>query len=331
LARRGANVKRKINTLPLYIALVILFILFIYFQGRGALSAVFGIALFITLIVLIVIEISVGVEQEGAVKNIIEIVAAIMIVVVFWFSLRAVLHTSYPIDVVPSCSMLPHLKRGDLIVLYGIRNISKLDAPIVNIRTIDYNKFNGNITNEFLYCVAYQINGNRISISQVVKPGYSIGLYRPTGNGGEIVPSAYQAGALIQYTCGSRQILYNNGTTAEIAYTTSVTINGTTIYHDTNNSIVVYSTIPSDYFYRLGDNYIVHRAYAILNVSGNYMVLTKGDNNPGLDLQYGNYPASISGVQGKVIASVPYLGYLKLALSNSFVEPAGCNSTIQGN
>jgi hypothetical protein len=69
----------------------------------------------------------------------------------------------------------------------------------------------------------------------------------------------------------------------------------------------------------------------VLNVSGKYYVLTKGDNNPGLDLQYGNYPSNMSFIEGKVVASIPYLGYLKLALSNSFVEPSGCNSTVQGN
>jgi hypothetical protein len=92
--------------------------------------------------------------------------------------------------------------------------------------------------------------------------------------------------------------------------------------------VVVYATIPQDYFYQLGDGYIVHRAYAVINASGNYYVLTKGDNNPGLDLQYGNYPAKLNQIQGKVLYSIPYLGYLKLVLSNSFSEPSGCNSTL---
>ena len=118
-----------------------------------------------------------------------------------------------------------------------------------------------------------------------------------------------------------------NGSIAQEASVTSITIGNTTITGDKNNSIVVYQTIPQDSFYKLGDSYIVHRVYAILNVSGTYYTLTKGDNNPGLDIQYLNAPANISQVGGKVIGSVPYLGYVKLILSNNFVEPTGCNYT----
>ncbi len=304
--------------------------LFIIFQGRGTLSAVFGIALFLTIVVLIIIEVIIGIEEEGFKKNIIEIVAAVLIVVVFWFSLKAVLQTNYPLDVVPSCSMLPQLKRGDLIILHGVRNITQLNAPVIKITNSDYLELRDSPSSEFLSCVAYQQSGNRVAVSQLIGPGYNVGLYS-SANGGQIVPNSFQSGALIQYTCGSKQIVYQNGTTAQEAYTTAVTINGTTIYNDANNSIVVYATVPSDYFYMLGDSYIVHRAYAILNASGNYLVLTKGDNNPGLDIQYGNYPFNITYIQGRVVASIPYIGYFKLALSNSFVEPAGCNSTVAGS
>jgi hypothetical protein len=323
--------KPRINTLPFYVALVVLFVLFILFQGKGDLSEIFGIALFLMIVVIIVLEVTLGIEEEGYVKNIIEIGIAVLAVVVFWFALRAVLHTAYPLDVVPSCSMLPNLKRGDLIALQGLQSINQISAPRISITTSQYNTFNNNIQNEFLSCVAYQVSGNRVAVSQIIRPGYSIGLYESTPSGGQIVQQAQQQGNLIQYTCGSRGILFDNGTTEQEAYTTAVTINGTTIYGDKNNSIVVYATTPSDYFYKLGDSYIVHRAFAVLNVSGKYYVLTKGDNNPGLDLQYGNYPSNMSFIEGKVVASIPYLGYLKLALSNSFVEPSGCNSTVQGN
>ncbi|MGI0100749.1 MAG: hypothetical protein ACREBH_03490 [Candidatus Micrarchaeaceae archaeon] len=327
MARKGSK-KGAINTLPLYIALLILFILFIYFQGSSV-SVVFGIALFLLIIIVLVIEITSGIKEEGVTKNVIEIGAAVLIVLIFWFSLKAVLHTNYPLDVVPSCSMLPQLKRGDMIVLHGVQGISQIKAPVININYQAYSRLEGGIQNEFLSCVAYRNYGNGVEISQIIYPGYSVGIYSSVED--NIVPNTYQQGNLIQYTCGSKEIKFQNGTTESEAYTTSVTINGTTIYGDTNNSVLVYQTIPKDYFYKLGDSYIVHRAYAVLNVSGNYIVLTKGDNNPGLDLQYGNYLANLSSVQGKVIGTVPYIGYLKLALSNSFVEPAGCNSTVIQN
>lgn len=329
MAHKKNEKGKGINTLPLYIALVVLFILFIIYQGRGALSAIFGIALFMLIVILIAIEIMNGVREEGAAKNIIEIAAAVLIVVVFWFILKAVLQTNYPLDVVPSCSMLPSLQRGDMILLHGIHNVTQIKAPIINVTNSQYSQFQNSIPNESLSCVAYKQTGNRISLSQVIKPGYQIGLYKSVGSGGEIVPSSYQGDNLVQYTCGARNVIFENGTTEQEAYTTAVTINGTQLYGDANNSVVVYQTIPKDYFYQLGDSYIVHRVYAIINSSGNYLILTKGDNNPGLDLQYGNYPFNLSYVEGKVVSSVPYLGYLKLALSNNFVEPAGCNSTVE--
>ena len=310
-------------------ALVVLFILFIIFQSNGKFAAIFGIALFMMIVVLLVIEITNGVKEEGITRNIIEIVAAVVVVLIFWFGLKALLHTNYPLDVVPSCSMLPQLKRGDLLALHGVQNVTQLKAPVVSVTDSNYKAFQNNIQNEFLACVAYQQQGNRVSVSQTVKPGYSIGLLKTSGSGSEIVPSTAQGGNLVQYTCGAQNIIFSNGTVEQEAYTTAVTINGTTFYNDKNNSIVVYQTIPTDYFYQEGDTYIVHRVYAVLNVSGNYIVLTKGDNNPGLDIQYGNYPVNLTYIQGKVVASVPYLGYLKLALSNSFLEPAGCNSTVE--
>lgn len=329
MAKKGSDKKEKgINTLPFYIALIVLFVIFIYFQGNKQLSGIVGIVLFLLIVVLITVEVVNSVKEAGVKRNLIEIAIAVILVIVFWFGLRALLNTNYPLDVVPSCSMLPQLKRGDLIVLQGVSSITQLKAPIINISSEEYNEMQSNIQNEFLSCVAYIQTGNRITISQMIKPGYSIGLYKQNQYGGEIVQNFQQAGNLIKFTCGSQEILYNNGTTAQEAYLTALTINGSTLYNDINNSIIVYQTIPKDYFYSLGDSYIVHRAYAILNVSGNYYVLTKGDNNPGLDLQYGNYPVNITQVQGRELFSIPYLGYLKLVLSNSFSEPGGCNSSV---
>ena len=323
-AKKG---RQGINTLPIYVALVVMFILFIIFQGNRSLSAIFGIALFMIIVVLILIEITNGIKEEGFKRNIIELVAAVLIVVVFWFSLKALLHTSSPLDVVPSCSMRPQLKRGDLIVLQGVKNITNINAPVIKMNASSYNTLNSNMQNELLSCVAYKQEGSRIAVSSIVQPGYSVGLFS-SSNGGEIVPYSYQGSNPIQYACGTATITFSNGTSESEAYTTGVTINGTTIHGDKNNSIVVYATVPGDYFYQLGDSYIVHRAYAVINASGNYLVLTKGDNNAGLDIQYGNYPANASSIEGKVLYSIPYLGYLKLILSNSFTEPAGCNSTV---
>ncbi len=333
MARKKApRARRKTSTIttwPLYIVLVASFALYVIYQSSAALAIVFGVMTFVVLVALIGLEAVNGSRESGKLRSALEIVAAIAIVVVVWFAMKAVLHTNYPIDAVPSCSMLQALQRGDMIVLQGT-NVSGIRAPQVRVTKSQVQSMLANPNSEWLECVAYRISGSTISISQTVMPGYSIGLFKPEPNGsGAIVPYSSQSGNLVQYACGAADATYSNGTTVQEAYTSSITIGNTTISGDRNNSIIVYQTIPQDLFYREGDSYIVHRVYAVLNASGTYYYLTKGDNNPGLDMQYQNYPINQTYVEGKVIAKIPLLGYLKLILSGTLSQPAGCNSTLQ--
>jgi signal peptidase I len=328
-SRHKASPKRKqVSTLPLYILLIALFILYLYFQAVPFLALLLGLLLLIVFVLLIVFELAGSVQEEGLTKSVFEIAMAIAVVFLLWYSVRILLHTAYPLDVVPSCSMQPHLNRGDVILLQGITNISELHAPIVEVSKAAYAQMNGDINGEFLACVAYSNSSGKLVTSQMLEPGYTVGLYNEVT--GKIVQQGAQGSDLVQYTCGTSQVTFSNGTTGTEAYTAAITISGTTIIGDRNNSVVVYQTTPSDLFYKLGDSYVVHRLYAIINASGSYYLLTKGDNNPGLDMQFGNYPVNMSQLQGKVIASAPYLGYVKLIFAKSFTEPAGCNVTMSG-
>lgn len=341
IGNKQRNQRRQgITTWPIYAALILFFVLYLVFQKNAALSLIFGALVFIVLIALIVVEIANGVKQQGVWRNVLELVVAVAIVVAIWYGMQFLLGTSTPIDVVPSCSMLPALQRGDMILLQGV-NPESITAPTINVTKSEFQAAFGNndSTNESLECVAYNVTGTSVQVSQILVPGYSIGLLKDVNGHESIVPNASQSNSLIRYECGLTSEVITNGNGAPVpavygvVYTKGITIGNqtvnTTITGDKNNSIVVYQTIPQDLFYMEGDSYIVHRAYALLNVSGKYYVLTKGDNNPGLDIQYGNYPAALSSVQGKVLFSIPYLGYLKLILSNNFVEPSGCNSTLQ--
>jgi signal peptidase I len=320
--------KPSINTTPLYIALIILLVIYVFEQGNSSIALFSSAGVFLLIIVLLVTEITNGVRETGYVGNVVEILAAVVIVVVIWYGLRFILNTPNPLDVVPSCSMLPTLQRGDLIALQGIgSSVSSIDAPVVNVTKSEAATItSGN--NESLECVAYRYSGDTIYYSQYMQPGYSLGLYKSTPYGGEIVPPGAQSKNLVQYACGIQHVRFDNGTILSEAYTSSISILNKTIHGDANNSIIVYKTVPSDSFYQEGDSFIVHRVYAVLNASGEYYFLTKGDNNPGLDMQYSNYPANTSQVQGKVLFSLPYIGYLKLILSSTPTPPAGCNSTV---
>lgn len=322
-----SKTQKPIATWPFYIVLVALFALFIFYQRVPVLSTIFGAMLFALLIIVLVLEVLLSAREKGSHKLVLEVVGAIVAVVVVLVLLRLILHTPNPIDVVPSCSMLPNLKRGDMVVVQGTL-ISNLKAPVINVSSSTWNYTLSHINNEFVSCVAYRQEQNQIYVSQLVGPGDSIGLLRSTAAGSAIIPNNTQIG-IIGYTCGTANVTFQNGTTEREAYTSAVKIANTIVAGDKNNSIVVYKTVPSDTFYQQdGDQYIVHRVYAIINASGTYYVLTKGDNNPGLDLQYGNIPANQSAVQGTVITSIPYLGYLKLALSGSFSQPTGCNYVV---
>ena len=319
-AKRAAR-SSQITTWPLYIILVAAFALYIVYQSSPTLAVVFGVMTFVILVALIGLEVINGSRESGKLRNALEIIAAIVIVLVVWFAMKAILHTNYPIDAVPSCSMLPALQRGDLIVLQGV-NASGIKAPQVRVTKSGVQGMLNNINGEALECVAYKISGDNLNVSQVVLPGYSVGLFRQEVNGGSIISYQNQSGNLVKYSCGTASVVYQNGTVQQEAYTKSITIGNTTISGDHNNSIIVYQTVPQDSFYKDGDSYIVHRVYAVLNASGTYYYLTKGDNNPGLDMQYQNYPINQSYVEGKVVGTIPFLGYLE-AYTKRHTKPAG--------
>lgn len=319
--------KPAVATWPLYIIFAAVLVAYVLMQG-SALSVLFGaIALFL-LIVIIVMEFMVSGREEGYKRSIAEVAVALAVIVVLWFALQFFLNTGDPIDVVPSCSMLPALQRGDLIVLSGTA-AGALRAPKVNVSRQQMDGMLSNYGNESLVCLSYAYTrGGNMALSQFQQQGYSLGLFRFTGSAYEPVSQGAQDGNLVQYACGYQPVRLSNGTVADEAYTSSITVNGIQIGESLNNSIVVYSTVPSDYFHSLGDTYIVHRAYAVLNASGSYYVLTKGDNNPALDVQFMNLPPSSSEIQGSMVLDVPYLGYFKILLSSDLAQPTGCNSTV---
>ncbi len=312
---------KPITTWPIYVLFVAFMAAYILSQG-SLLSLVFGVLAFFILVVLLVIEFVVSGKQEGYTKSVMEIAVAVAVIALFWVSLRYILNTSDPIDVVPSCSMLPSLQRGDLIVLQGV-NISAIKAPVVDVSRQDLNAMLSSIQSENLVCLSYA-NGR---VSQIEQPGSTLGLFKFRGSAYEQV-SGQPESNLVQYKCGYQRVLFSNGTVENEAYTKSISIGGVELSENLNNSVVVYRTVPGDYFYSLGDTFIVHRIYAVLNASGSYYLLTKGDNNPSLDIQYMNLPVNFSMVGGRSILSIPYLGYMKIILSGQLLQPQGCNSTV---
>ncbi|MEM0147652.1 MAG: hypothetical protein QW139_01385 [Candidatus Micrarchaeaceae archaeon] len=323
--KNGRHALSMENTL--YLIALAMIIMFIATQATRF-SAFFGLAALSFIIIAIVFDFVHTGNKEGYKKELIEIAIAIGVVFAIWVALIFAMHTTDPLNVVPSCSMLPVLSRGDLIIIKKVE-VSNLNAPIVNVSNEEFQEMYENMSSEFLVCLAYKKFGSAYEISQEYYPGDSVGLFENSKQGYIPIGSTQNLG-LVRYYCGIANATYVNGTKIQLAYTKAISINGHYIQGDRNNSIIVYKTIPQDYFYATS-SYIVHRVYAVLNVSGTYYALTKGDNNPGLDMQYGNYPVNERYIEGELMLKIPYIGYIKLLMSNNVLEPSGCNLVINGS
>jgi signal peptidase I len=83
-------------------------------------SVVFGAAAFIAIIALIIYDvIPTSAGRGGIASTLVEAGTAVVAAVIAWFLLGFVLSTPSPLDVVTSCSMVPNLERGDMVVLQG--------------------------------------------------------------------------------------------------------------------------------------------------------------------------------------------------------------------
>lgn len=108
----------------------------------------------------------------------------------------------------------------------------------------------------------------------------------------------------------------------------AVEYNGTTIYENFSNPVVIYQPKETDYFASTGS--IVHRVFVRLVTSdGKEYLLTKGDNNMKLDQEAGNEPVSMDRVKGNIILQVPYVGYIKLFAFGQLEAPAECAINLE--
>ncbi len=338
MARKYKGVARKPAKQNQYIILILYAALILSIAGyifSG--NVLIGIFAFFVLVVTLAMEFKYSVKEEGLKKSIYDIFAAIAIIAVLWIILIAALGTYEPVDVVASCSMLPTMQRGDLVLLHGIPNMTSFlkdnHIPVVNVSAATMNATLQNMDSEFLAYFAHAVGNNSDIGESFATGGLPIGLYNTKcideleaqGLFGRIGTCEVQSqkGNLIKYYY-SVQNESVGGNMEQIAQTSSIAINGTMINENYSNPIIVYRTTGNDSF--SGD--IIHRVVAAIHAGSNYYILTKGDNNGGLDIQFVNYPETSSQVVGYVVGSVPYLGYLKLIVSGMFATPAGCNSTI---
>ncbi|MEW5955581.1 MAG: S26 family signal peptidase [Candidatus Micrarchaeota archaeon] len=188
-----------------------------------------------------------------------EVGVAVAAAVAIWVGLIVFLQTPSPIDAVTSCSMVPVLDRGDLILVQG----GEVKAPKI--------RFSGSFP--------------------------EVGVRK--------TPCVKEVGGQsLQWQC-----------------TSAVIAGGQSFGFNSSNDVVVFDT-PTH-------GLVVHRAWlAFENESGVFLV-TKGDNNDGLDQESDIGFVEKSRLHGKVVARLPYVGLLKLFLFGQFDEPPGCNVRIR--
>ncbi len=331
--------KKKPESKLSWILYIVLAILIVLYAANS--NILVGAAAFLLIIVIVVFEVKTSVASEGARKSVVDILSAVAAAVFVWLLLIFLLHTNAPVDAVSSCSMLPVLHRGDLVVLHGIDNVSSFAAshhvPMINVNEGAFARMQGNITTEFLAFFAY-FNGNKANYSYIFTNGvhYQVGLYntvcisqaqylgQPNRIGECLVPNQSQLSNLIRYSYAIGKLVINNNQTYSALYTSQIYIGNQSIADNYSNPIIVYQTTSKDSF----SGSIIHRLYAILNVSGNYYFITRGDNNQALDIEFGNYPSNKSAVLGYVLTDIPVVGYVKLLLSGQIATPAGCNMQL---
>lgn len=333
--RKAKSGKKAMSIWVLYAILIASIAAYIFYN-----NVLIGVFAFVVLVLAIVLDVKTSVETGGIQGAFKEIAMAVGAVVLVWIILIAVLGTSSPVDVVVSCSMLPTLQRGDLVVVHGISNLSSFaeenHVPVVNMTQSQFSAMQAGMYSEFLAYYAYYPS-NRSDISETISQsvsGYSIGLYNTKCISGYLFEGQYnrvagcmvssQSGNPIKYSYSIGNVTINGQVYNEV-YTSGISILNTTVSQNYSNPIIIYKTTSSDSF--SGD--IIHRLYAVIRVGGDYYTLTKGDNNPYLDIEAANYPANQSSIVGYEVARVPYVGYLRLILTGQVGQVPGCNMQLQ--
>lgn len=257
-------------------------------------SVIFAVGVFIFLIALFAADFAhANREYKGWTQTVYEVITALGLAVAAWLVLSFVLQTSTPLNVVTSCSMLPVLERGDLIILQG----GAVRAPEVNVPFALSNA---------------EIVGKRLE-SPLLGKSYSLS-YSTVVSGVDAVNYSFT-------DCVAKA--RDGSVVGRDACVESAFAGGRVFNANSSNDVIVYDAVPAKY------GLIIHRAFARLNATDGVFYLTKGDNNLFADQQFGISLVPESKVRGKVLFRIPFVGYLKLFLFLQFDEPPGCRQTLE--
>lgn len=267
------------------------------------------------------LEVKEGAQKHGWKHEALDTLIALIVAVAAWYGASFILNTSSPVSAVVSCSMLPNLQRGDFVIVQGapVRayDIDMSAAELASLSgpaTLFYNGTNVSIDGSlFAYCLSHNAGVcdalKRAPESVVEQKGAFTYRY-------EQCPISFSTGASLYEPC-----------------VRTVTFHGRDYLTNLSNDVIVYQPPAGDVYSSVGD--IVHRVMFQISAGGKTYYLTRGDNNPILDIQvydYGtgasNHPIPQSNTRGRVVARVPLLGYFKLFISGFLQEDSQCKTQL---
>ena len=254
-------------------------------------------------------------KQKNALK---ELAYSLGFALAAWLLLSFLLNTSSPINVVTSCSMLPNLERGDLIILKGDAEYNTQAVSLSqNLSSVEYRQF----------YVNGQSNGAALTIPfQNGQPLFSTQAKQCTRN---------KAGSLSQVICLD-SITINNQTfrqkqSNDILVFDSSTQAGLIIHR----SLLKINSTDGEYYLTKGDNnqfpdelsgFPLVKRQEMRQVLLNMPLIGVIGLNKENQITYSK--DQDLKVKGKVLLRIPYVGYAKLFLFLQFQTPPGCDMTF---
>jgi signal peptidase I len=318
--------KASVQLVVLFATLALFLITNTLFAGNASLELIpvlIAIVIVAEIFIFVGMEIKTGAREHGWKHEVVDTFIALFVAIAVWYGAAFLLDTASPVSGVVSCSMLPNLYRGDFILVQGATPVAyeiemtleELDS-LTDKSMVTYDGKNASMDGSiFSYCI--------LSPSSDVCKTYE-------KNPEKILEKK----GVFTYRYELCSVTSNNGVNTTIPCLKSITHEGTEYLTNFSNDIIVYTPPPGFLYSSIGD--IVHRAMFKINVDGKSYYLTRGDNNPILDLQvydYGrgltNPPIAEEHVNGKVIGRIPILGYFKLFIAGYLHEDPQCRSQLQ--
>jgi hypothetical protein len=288
---------------------------------------IIGLLILVEILVFVGLEVKEGAQKHGWKHEIVDTIIALAVAVGIWYGASFILNTDSPVSAVASCSMLPELQRGDFVIVQGApvaaHEISMTQAELDSIddpAVVFYDDKNISMEGSvFSYCLSERARGQSSELCDTF-------VSEPQ--------KITEKKGVFTYNYGRCPIIFTEGADAYQPCVESVTFKGKEYLINFSHDVIVYNPPEGDYYSFIGD--IVHRAVFKIDVDGKNYYITRGCNNPIMDVQVysyewklTNHPIPEENLRGKVILRVPFLGYFKLFVSGLLVEDPQCRTQLK--